>query len=242
MHGNEGIMLDLETLGTEPGAGITEVGFCTFNYRILQTREQIQLTGQHHTITLIDNLRHRMTVKPSTLDWWDYEQHGLPQFSKRSMQATLATVADELNNLWKRGIKDVWAKPALFDVPILQEAMDALNIERPLCLLPENFRHWQCFASLRRIVTDFSFEMKEHPEFKKHATHNALLDAVDQAVQTNIMLTILPAWRSSHFELLKIRNQANEVNKRLLEDERQRKIKLAKALAKRRRNARAKRR
>jgi hypothetical protein len=104
------------------------------------------------------------------------------------------------------GIRDIWAKPASFDIPILQAAMDKLGIERPLCLRAENFRHWQCFATLRRTVTFIEKEFNEHTEFKKVPTHTALADAEDQAVQANIILSVLHAWRADHRETQELRN------------------------------------
>lgn len=208
MYGKHGIMLDLETLGTEPGAGVLEVGFCPFPYYALISLEELRFNGHQHILTLADNLKHRMAVSPSTIEWWENEHPSklLPNASKLPMQAALALVASDLNELWKQGIRDVWAKPSLFDVPILQAAMDAVNIERPICLRPENFRHWQCFATLRRIATVMAPELNQKAEFMQKPTHTAIEDAVDQAVQANIILNVLPAWRQSHLKLPDLEN------------------------------------
>jgi hypothetical protein len=208
MQGNTALSLDLETLGTEPGCGILEIGFCSFSTKVLQARSLIQETGRFFTITLEDNLRHRMAVDPSTVDWWDYSQGGVPKFSKVSLQSALAQTADAMNECWKKGIKDIWCKPTTFDIPILAEAMDALGIERPQQLRKKNFRHWQCFATLRRVATSMAYELKVHPEFEKQITHNALNDAVDQAVQANMILTVLPAWREGHLAVQRLQNIA----------------------------------
>ena len=205
--GPQAIMLDLETLGTEPGCGITEIGYCLFPTTKLRSRDDIGRTGVHHTISLYDNLAHQRHISKSTLDWWEYEQTGLPIYKRKSLQSALAQTADAWNQLWKAGIKDIWSKPSLFDIPILCEAFDHLGIERPIQLQKDNFRHWNCFASIRRVIKETAPEFDKQADFRVMTMHNALSDAMDQAVQANLILSVLPQWRQGFQDAIQLRDE-----------------------------------
>lgn len=190
------IMLDLETIGTHPGCGIIEIGYTLFSRERIYTEKELQEHSSYFCISLHDNLMHRMAYDTDTLEWWEMQQKGLPIYHSKTLQSALAQTAEQWNLFWRMGIKNVWCKPATFDVPILQEAMDTLQIERPMQLRKENFRHINCFATLRRVYLSMDRSAENNPLFNSNPVHSAIKDAQQQAAQASYILASMPKWHT----------------------------------------------
>jgi len=189
------MMLDLETLGLEPGCGIIQVGLAAFN----TVNPQLITYSKRWDISTEENLMLGFTSNPATMRWWKEEQEGIPQgrfYERRyrNMAYTLAEVGSVLDDYWyNHGFHSIWAKPATFDFPILNAAYDKLGVERPRILRSENFRYWNCWQTLKNTILAATPDLNKLPPFNDKVEHDAQMDAILQAKQCSIILGALNA-------------------------------------------------
>ena len=166
------ISLDLETLSTESTAAIVQIGakqlysdntFC--QYISPQSAE-----------------RAGGTVSTETLEWWNKQD---PTVRAVVMGGTRThyEVLDSFD-IWVHQLCDgdydrvyLWSNGADFDLPILRNAYELYSS------YPFNFRNHRCY---RTLIAEFNM-----PRTKSQVAHNALSDAVAQAVDLEKVLDIL---------------------------------------------------
>jgi len=154
------VMLDIETLGTDPGAAILSVGACTFD-----------TDGVGETLHRSVGLQHceaaGLEIDAETLQWW-LDQDDAAAVDLITTGAPLATVLENLTAFCD-GADEVWANSPKFDGAILEAAYGALDWPTP----------WE-FYELRDVRT-----VRQLPgavELEQEGTeHDALDDAVHQA-------------------------------------------------------------
>lgn len=114
------MMIDIETLSLRPNAHVTQIGYCVADldsgeYLVPATAWRIA-DDQNHT-----------TIDFDTVKWWMQQDKdvvgpvfGFGEGGNRYPEAHSMTVASEIVGLVRRyGIEEVWASPAMFDLPIL---------------------------------------------------------------------------------------------------------------------------
>jgi inhibitor of KinA sporulation pathway (predicted exonuclease) len=158
----ERVMLDIETLGLEPGASILSIGAVKFDTDGLGERI-------HRSVGLRSCEAAGLTIDAETLQWWldqddadspltDLLTQGMPLEGALEQLARFCYDADE-----------VWAKAPKFDCTHLEHAADAVGVELP----------WE-FYELRDVRTIAALPIA--PEREQEGTeHDALDDAVYQA-------------------------------------------------------------
>lgn len=167
------VMIDLETLGTKPGAVILSIGAVAFDP---DTGRVGGLGHQFHKIiSLPSALKVGLKVEADTVKWWARQS---PE-AQRTLWAALSNGHDiraTLDNFagWLKAISDgrevrVWGNGATFDNIILEAAYQACGLERPWGDYAD-----RCFRTLK--------DSAKHLEPTREGTHhNALDDAVHQA-------------------------------------------------------------
>lgn len=154
------IMVDIETLDTEPSAVILSIGACG-----------IQPNNLHFTFyeELNPETQGERTVSLSTQQWWkDQVAKGM------DMPAGKTYIQDALNRFasWvtqREGTPIIWCKGTDFDVKILANAFKQYTVPLP----------WKYHN-----VRDFRTLLKLHPQISHPANpipHHALQDALYQA-------------------------------------------------------------
>lgn len=147
-------MLDIETLGTEPGCVIVSIGAVKFN-------EDTIGNTFHRTIDIESCTDAGLTIDGDTLQWW------LKQDAKEEL--TGSDDLEEVLNAFAMFCEgDVWANAPTFDCRILGAAYSALGMETPWEYYDE-----RCYRTLKDIVTV--------PIEQNGTKHNALDDAISQA-------------------------------------------------------------
>lgn len=158
------IMVDLETMGTEPGSVIVAIGACgfgnlkehagTFYQRI--SIESCQQVGLH--------------LNAATLRWWlqqsDEARSELVAASNSLPEVLLKFAAfigadeDEV---------EIWGNGASFDNALLSAAYRACN-------LPQPWKFWneRCYRTMKALYPEI-------PQSREGVHHNALDDAITQA-------------------------------------------------------------
>lgn len=153
------IMLDIETLGTEPGCAIVAIGACRFDTRhVGQTFEA--------SVDLQSNGEAGLTVDHETLSWW------LTQDEQAREQLTGGeSLSDALDRLagFVDGDVEIWANSPTFDCEILAAGYEAVGMDLP-------WHYWQLrdFRTLQELDID-------EPTDHEGVEHDAVDDAVYQA-------------------------------------------------------------
>ena len=171
-------MLDLETLGTQPGCVILSLGCVEFDP---MTGEIIRtLYGEINQKSCFEA---GLTVDDETLDWW----HGQGDTAKALLQRTetggydirhVINSLDILINIeyFATGLPVfVWANSPSFDCAILRHAHELQGAKTPW-----KYYHEQDCRTLVQLGRTLGIDPKKDLPFEGTA-HNALHDAIHQA-------------------------------------------------------------
>lgn len=166
------VMIDLETLSTQPDAAIVSIGACTFY-------TDGELTPDGCRVTFYKVLRVERDIKKGgrmsfdTMAWWMDQSVGArsvferpndmlsdPEYALTSFRTWLNRLGDEVL---------VWGNGANFDNVVLREAYIRHGVTPPW-----SFRQDRCFRTLKSLNPHVLARPNTAP-------HNALADAIAQA-------------------------------------------------------------
>ena len=159
----ERIMIDIETLGTEPGCVILSIGAVRFN------RDGIGETF-HAQISKRSCLENGLTIDDETEEWWEQQEQDMPDGSE-----PLYIALGNLSGFCETA-DEVWANSPSFDLRILDAAYDAIESASPWEYHQE--RDVRTFRSLPGFV-----ELGQMGQ-----EHHALDDAIHQAREISVNL------------------------------------------------------
>lgn len=167
------LSVDLETLGTEPGAVITQIGLCAFNTRP-------QSSGDATTVATLIHVDPQscmdkgMHVSWSTLSWWLQQADKPRELMAISKGYNLVPALFKVNNFIAENMHErfrPWGNGATFDVTLLNEAYRVCRLPVP----------WQ-FRDIRDMRTLYDLAPCRHIERSvPMVEHNAMDDATAQA-------------------------------------------------------------
>jgi DNA polymerase III epsilon subunit-like protein len=152
------VMVDIETLGTEPGCAILSVGAVGFDLDGLgfQFHERVDLCSCEEAGLRLD---------ADTVQWW----------AKQDNVRDVLAGGDDLETVlaeFVRGVEDadeVWANSPSFDLAILKAAGEAVGVEMPWAFYQE-----RDFRTLKNLPVAVELE-------HDGTEHDALDDAIHQA-------------------------------------------------------------
>jgi len=154
------LMLDIETLGTEPGCAICSIGAVVFDTDGLGNRETWSVD-----IASCQSLG--MRIDAETLHWWLDQS---PTVSELRGGEELPQVLHEFAAFYREADADeIWANSPSFDCEILADANGRVDIEQP-------WDYWdeRCFRTLKNLPGAADIDRQgDH--------HDALDDAAHQA-------------------------------------------------------------
>ena len=175
-------MIDLETLGTQPGSVILSIGVVEFDpaapVESCLGREFYCVVSQE------DSVIKGMTVSQDTLDWWNKQsaetRKVLTDSSDPAMSAGLSDSLSTLTTFLGEGAV-VWSNGANFDQPLLDVAYNRVGIALP-------WKYWnsRCYRTIKGICPN-----AKNLEPKTVCAHNALADAKWQALHLVAMVQSL---------------------------------------------------
>jgi DNA polymerase III epsilon subunit-like protein len=163
------VMIDIETLGTEPGCAVLSVGAVEFCAGGVGSYFE---TG----IDLESCADAGLGIDAATLAWWlrqDEEPRRRALVGGKSLRHALMELCEWLDS---GGYDEVWANSPSFDLDILGAAFDAVGHDAP-------WEYWQerDYRTLRAVSP------VEEPPQEGHE-HDALADARSQAEGAAAML------------------------------------------------------
>jgi len=155
----ERIMVDIETLGTDPGSAILSIGAVKFteNYRGREFYEEISLQSCQDAGLEID---------ADTLQWWLDQDQAVSGILTGGRD--LGTVLSAFK-VWYPEDAEIWANSPSFDCELLKRAFDAVGMTEPWEYYDE-----RDFRTLRSLPCAAEVEMDGDE-------HDALDDARHQA-------------------------------------------------------------
>lgn len=116
-------MIDIETLGVEPGACILSIGACEFSPGIGVVEDRTF----YAEIDIQSCKNAGLVIDPDTRDWWNKKPADLRPFDgDTDLAVGLAKLKANVN-----GANEVWANSPAFDLKILEAAYEAVDISEP---------------------------------------------------------------------------------------------------------------
>lgn len=166
------VMIDLETLGTDPDAVILSIGAVSFHPH----HEGVE--GEFHArVDLASALRAGLTVTAGTIEWW------MTQDRTQARQALLALPAVPLDKALRDFVqwfgpssRPIWGNGAAFDNVILRSAFDRAGIA-----CPWSFWDDRCYRTVKMFTPVV-------PLARSGLHHDALDDARSQALHLQAII------------------------------------------------------
>ena len=166
-------MVDIETLGINPGCSILSIGATMFDQTTLYDTFYIEICRKScKTFNLIE--------EPNTVDWWNNQKLPIPNGSI-PIDLALNTFFLWYSNAPQK-IQGVWANSPSFDLAILRHAT-------------LQFRHWPISYHLERDVRTIKNLFFRNIKLKN--THHALGDAKNQTILVQIALNLLETYHEA---------------------------------------------
>lgn len=177
------VMIDIETLSTEPNAAVLSVAAVSDTehqfYCVLDLRPQIY-EGRH--------------ISPDTLKWWmQQSEDARDVFQEDDAAKYIGEAYSGLDLLLKKtaraanidpGEIEIWAKPPSFDCTILKTLFETFGLKELW-----SFRQERCLRTLIKLLPHV-----EEPEFVG-TPHHALSDAKHQLRYLKALLEELDTFR-----------------------------------------------
>lgn len=164
--GPSNVMLDLETLGTNPGCVILSIGAVLFGNGSLHEEFYIR-------ISLKSAQEYGLTIDADTLQWWTRQPHEVfteAMAGGNSLDAALFEFRKWIENLHLPPNWTIWSNGSSFDAPVLEAAFRKLRMQPPWTHVRE-----RCFRTLRALDPS---EPKVEPAIKHHALEDAKAQAL----------------------------------------------------------------
>lgn len=151
------VMIDVETLDTTPRAAVLSLGLVLFD------RGKVYLERQW--CFDVSNEQMDRVINPETVRWWMSQDSSILATARVAIRS-VESVYRDLLEIWNDyDVDRVWAKPAHFDIPILESLFDYRH--------PWTHREVRCMRTVEELVQ----ERAAHPK----DAHSALADAKAQA-------------------------------------------------------------
>ena len=159
----ERVMVDIETLGIEPGAAILSIGACRFDTTAGKPEDTFEAS-----ISLSSCHAAGLSIDPETLEWW---------LGQGESARSVLTGGDDLEAALERFTEwyenaapdEIWANSPSFDCEHLEHAYSAVGLT-----VPWEFYEERDVRTIRNLPGAVELE-------RSGTEHDALDDAIHQA-------------------------------------------------------------
>ena len=171
------LSVDLETLGTEPGAVITQIGLAAFNSRpVITTRDKsgLEIVGDRIDVDPQSCLDAGMHASWSTISWWLTQDAEARESMARQIGLDIHTALGRVDNFIAGQMGShfkVWGNGATFDISLLNEMYRIDNRK-----VPWQFRNIRDMRTLIAVTTEDKILWGV-----AKVAHSAMHDAIAQA-------------------------------------------------------------
>ncbi len=158
-------MVDLETLGKQPGYVVLQIGACAFDI------DSPALAADSWRVRLESSLAHGLEIDPDTLRWWmqqsDEARRNVFGGPSKPLSAAIDGFLDFLEN-YAADDFNIWSHGAAFDIPILERCFTVTKQRVPW--------HYRSIRDTRTLA-----DLYPIPRPRPPLAHCAKADAVAQA-------------------------------------------------------------
>lgn len=157
------VMVDLETMSTQPNAAICSIGACKF------TLNPATITSTFYTtIDAKDCKRLGLHFCPDTIRWWSRQLPEVLEMLRKETKPLKDAITEFA--LWYGSVPmPIWANGANFDPIVIRQSYKAVD------LVPRwTYREERCYRTIAALFPDI-----KEPE-RSGSYHNALDDAIHQ--------------------------------------------------------------
>jgi DNA polymerase III epsilon subunit-like protein len=158
------VMVDLETLDTEPSASIISIGAVRFD------EDNIADKVFYRVVSISSNLAIGRTISDSTMDWWEEQSAQAREVLEGKNSIHLVTALNELNEFIGHD-SIVWGNGAMFDNAILRNACKMTGVK-------PSWKYHQdaCYRTLKQCFPNI--KKLSEPEVPHHALYDAMAQAL----------------------------------------------------------------
>lgn len=162
---NSHIMLDLETMGTDPYSPVIAIGACRF-----EINDELIMDFFYQPIKLESCMKLGLKPSASTIEWWMDQSPEAKALFKDPTAVDLPLALDAFTEWHNSDHGSIWGNSASFDCGLLKNAYKACDKEVP-------WQFWQekCYRTLKGLVPDVKLS-------RIGTFHNARDDAISQAI------------------------------------------------------------
>jgi len=173
------LMIDLETLGTDPRSVILSLGAVLYADDDITRTFYVELDAQEQ----LDHYRRHANM--STVAWWVDQDHRAKAVLRPRAPESLVSAMTGLENMltrneWAEVL--VWSNGASFDIPILQTAFQDTGIK-----CPWQYYNERCFRTMKTLFKNIKAPTMDGLT-KDSVKHNALNDALNQTLHLRKLL------------------------------------------------------
>lgn len=164
------VMIDLETMSTQPNAAIIAIGAVKFNAK--DSSYAFAATDDFYVrVDLSSSMKYGLDVSASTVEWWMHPDRNPARPALfRGETVNLAVALGRFSQWFGSDRRNVWGNGAAFDNVILRNAFEVAGFQAPWQYIDD-----RCYRTIKAMT----------PQHVMHGSsgvhHNALDDARHQA-------------------------------------------------------------
>jgi DNA polymerase III epsilon subunit-like protein len=176
------VMIDLETMGTDPYSPILAIGAVRF----IADETTYPMPPFYQAITLESCLEVGLRSKADTILWWMKQSSEAKRVFEDPQAVSLPLALDAFTDWWGARPDRPWGNSASFDLGLLRDAYKACGKTAPWLQSTYGFANERCYRTLKSLPGMEAFKLQ-----RKGTHHNALDDAISQAHHCRNMLMYL---------------------------------------------------
>lgn len=171
------IMVDLETMGTDPYSPVIAIGAVRF----IAGEMDGPMEPFYQAVTLESCMKLGLKPSAATIQWWMKQSAEAQKVFDDPAAVELPLALDAFTDWYASRPDNVWGNSAAFDIGLLKDAYKACGKEFPVAFYRE-----RCYRTLKGLPGMERFKLT-----RRGTHHNALDDAISQAGHCRDMLRYL---------------------------------------------------
>lgn len=163
------VMIDLETMGTDPYSPILSIGAVRFRF----DDQPIEGEDMFYQVVKLDScMEMGLRASASTISWWMQQSDEAKAIFVDAEAMPLPNALDEFTTWWSSRPDEIWGNSISFDGGILKDAYRVCKKEAPWAFWRE-----RCYRTMKSLPAVADVKLK-----RTGTHHNALDDAYSQAM------------------------------------------------------------
>lgn len=166
------LMLDIETLSTQPEAAVISIGYVAFN------QEDGIVDSGGHAIKSQDWHGH---IDPNTVRWWMQQSEAAKQYSFSGTTGALDAAAAFAQFFAKHKPVEIWARDPEFDCVVVRQWWERVQKKMFIGNCPLNYKLSRSCRTMDAEAERVGLNVNLITPFHHYVAHNPIDDASSQA-------------------------------------------------------------